>query len=85
MAKLKGRLFLLPSPINENGLESISPEVIRILHSLDYFIVEKARTARRFISSTKPGKAIDSLSIKEIYEGTEFEKEIEMQLEPTIE
>lgn len=84
MAKLKGRLFLLPSPIVENGLESISPEVIRILKSLDHFIVERARTARRFISLTKPVKAIELLSIEEIPEGTSTRKEIERLLQPAL-
>ncbi|MEP6794593.1 MAG: SAM-dependent methyltransferase [Saprospiraceae bacterium] len=85
MAKLQGRVFLLPSPIVENGLESISPEVIRILHSLDYFIVERARTARRYISSTKPPKAIDLLSIEEIPEKTLTGKEIQLFLKPLLE
>ncbi|HZV68787.1 MAG TPA: SAM-dependent methyltransferase [Saprospiraceae bacterium] len=84
MAKLKGRLFLLPSPIVENGLESISPEVIRILHSLDFFIVERARTARRFISATKPPKAIDLLTIEEIPEKTLSSNEIELLLQPAL-
>jgi 16S rRNA (cytidine1402-2'-O)-methyltransferase len=85
MAKLKGRLFLLPSPVHENGLESISPEAIRILHSLDHFIVEKARTARRFISATKPSKSIESLSIEEMLEGSEHPEEIDRQIQPLIE
>jgi 16S rRNA (cytidine1402-2'-O)-methyltransferase len=85
MAKLQGRLFLLPSPIVENGLESISPEVIRILHSLDYFIVERARTARRYISSTKPPKVIDLLSIEEIPEKAMTGKDIEILLKPALE
>jgi 16S rRNA (cytidine1402-2'-O)-methyltransferase len=85
MAKLKGRLFLLPTPIHENGLESISPEVIRILHGLDFFIVERARTARRYLSATKPVKAIDDLSIEEIPESNQTQKEIEIQLQPALE
>ncbi len=85
MAKLKGRLFLLPSPIHENGLESISPEVIRIMHSLDYFIVERARTTRRYLSATKPAKPFDRLSIEEMPEGNQTQKEIEVQLQPALE
>ena len=59
MAKLKGKLFLIPSPITDEGLDSISAETIRVIHSLDYFIVERTRTARRFISKSKHPKAID--------------------------
>lgn len=82
MAKLQGSLILLPSPISDNGLESIPPEVVRAIHSLDHFIVERARTARRFISSTKTPKSIDSLSIEEMPEGQFDEKEIEHSLLP---
>ncbi len=85
MAKLKGRLILLPSPINENGLESISPDVIRIMHSLDYFIVERSRTARRYLSASKPIKAIDALIIEEMPEAVQSQNEIDLMLKPAIE
>lgn len=49
----KGKLYLLPTPIDEHGLEKIPAEATRIMHSLEHFIVEKARTSRS-ISSTKP-------------------------------
>ena len=84
MVRLKGRLFLLPSPIHENGLESISPEVIRILHSLDYFIVERSRTARRYLSATKPSKPIDVISFEEIPDGIPPQKHIENLLQPAL-
>ena len=85
MAKLKGRLFLLPSPIHENGLESIAPDVIRILHSLDHYIVEKARTTRRYLSAIKHPKPIDSLSVEEIPAEGHNPKEIETLLLPALE
>lgn len=66
MAKQRGKLFLIPTPIAEESLESISGEVIRVVHSLGYFIVEKARTARRFVRATShPGK-IESLVFEEM-------------------
>ena len=80
----KGRLFLIPSPISEEGIDSIAPEVIRIIHSLDYFIVERARTARRFISATHPVKSIEELQIEEIPENQIDEKEIEKLLSPLL-
>src|SRR5688500_11625626 len=87
MAKQKAKLFLIPTPISENGLESISQEVIKILHSIDHFIVEKARTARRFISSTNPSRPIEELLIEEIPEtetGVE-QVDIERLLKPLTE
>jgi len=85
MSKQKGRLFLLPTPIDERGIESIPPEAIRILHSLDYFIVERARTSRRYISSTRPVRPIDILKIEEMPQDMSDRKIIEAQLQPLIE
>ena len=85
MTQQRGRLFLLPSPIQEGELNGISADVIKVLHSLDYFIVERARTARRYISLTKPSKAIDSLTIREILVSDISENEIQKALAPAME
>lgn len=54
------KLYLIPLPVSENGEKFISTEVSTIIHSIRYFIVEKARTARRFVKSTGyPGKMED--------------------------
>ena len=82
MAQVRGRLFLLPSPIHDEGLQGISDQVISALHSLDFFIVERARTARRFISLTKPSKSIESLNIFEMPEGDSTSKVIEAAMKP---
>lgn len=60
-----GKLFLIPIPIADDALYTLSPQVIEIIHSLQFFIVENARTARRFISSTHPPYAIETLSVSE--------------------
>lgn len=85
MVRFKGKLYLLPTPIDEHGLESISAEAIRILHSLDHFIVERARTSRRYISSTKPARPIDSLLIEEMPEDVTNMKLMEAQMQPLLE
>jgi len=85
MVRFKGKLYLIPAPIDEHGLESIPAEVIRILHSLDHFIVERARTSRRYISSTRPGKPIESLLIEEMPEDVTNTKLMEAQMQPLLE
>ncbi len=85
MASQRGRLFLLPSPIIEGELHSISADVIRVLHLLDYFIVERARTARRYISLTSPVKPIEHLNILEIRISDISEHEIRQALAPALE
>lgn len=64
----KGKLFLIPSPISEDSLQSISPEVVEVIRSLDFFIVERLRTARRYISAIGHPKAIDDMEFEEIPE-----------------
>ena len=68
MARKPGRLFLLPSPIVTGGLESISPESISTIHALRFFIVENARTARRYISSAHPSRSMQEMVFVEIPE-----------------
>jgi len=59
-------LYLLPAPIVENDSHNIPAFSIEIMHSLKYFIVEKARTTRRFISSTGYKGNISDLTIFEL-------------------
>lgn len=61
-----GRLLLLPCPISDDGLDTIPPHTISALHNTLHYVVERARTARRYISSTSPPYAIDTLDIYEI-------------------
>ncbi|MBT8234382.1 MAG: SAM-dependent methyltransferase [Saprospiraceae bacterium] len=65
MAK-KGKVYLVPTVISEGTNALLPPQTIEIIHSLSYFIVERARTARRFIKTTNPPYSIDSLEIIEI-------------------
>jgi 16S rRNA (cytidine1402-2'-O)-methyltransferase len=65
MAK-PGTLYLIPIPIAESALDTIAPETIRIIHSLDHFAVENARTARRFISATNPPYRLPDVVVHEI-------------------
>lgn len=85
MVRFKGKLYLLPTPIDEQGLESIPSEAIRIMHSLEHFIVERARTSRRYISMTKPPRKIDSLLIEEMPEDVNNMKLMEAQMQPLLE
>ncbi len=62
----KGKLFLIPIPLGENSGTTIPQYVIDIIHSLDIFIVERARTARRFISTTRPPQSISEMVFHEL-------------------
>jgi 16S rRNA (cytidine1402-2'-O)-methyltransferase len=65
---MKGKLYLFPTPLgeNEDTLHTILPYATEIMHRLDYFIAERARTARRFIKSTGPERPISNLTVLEL-------------------
>jgi 16S rRNA (cytidine1402-2'-O)-methyltransferase len=66
-------LYLVPTPIFENTSEKVLPvTVISIIHTLNQFIVEDIRTARRFLSKVNHPIPIDQLQFKELNEHTPF-------------
>lgn len=70
----KGKLYLIPTPIAEDGLYTIPPYVTERLHQLKYFIAERAKTARRFIKTTEPPHAISDLHFFELNKRTSPEE-----------
>ncbi|MDQ3018025.1 MAG: SAM-dependent methyltransferase [Bacteroidota bacterium] len=84
MAKQQGKLFLIPTPIVADSLESMSPEVTGIIHSIRYYIVEKVRTARRFVSAAGHPEKIDSMTFIEMPEDQSNLKELEQLLAPAL-
>lgn len=64
-------LFLIPTVLAENTqFDVLSPDIQRVISSLDVFFVENFRTARRFISSLKLGIKIDDLELYELTKNT---------------
>lgn len=64
----KGKLYLIPVPIAQGALDTLSPKAKEVATSIKYFLVERARTARRFLKVLDPAIDIDSLTIREIGE-----------------
>ena len=60
---MNGTLYLIPCLLGDTQLSYSIPEYnIEIIKSLDLFIVEDIRTARRFLIKANIGKPIDSLT-----------------------
>lgn len=79
-----GKLYLLPTPIGDTPVYDVLPETNRrVMASLDYFIVENVRTARRFLSRAGIGRPIDELCFAELSEHTRPE-EIAQLLAPVL-
>ena len=79
-----GKIYLIPTPIGETDVYDVTPqENQKIIQSLDYFVVENLRSARRFLSKAGIGKPIDSLRFEELNEHTPAQ-EIERLLQPIL-
>jgi 16S rRNA (cytidine1402-2'-O)-methyltransferase len=63
-------LFLIPTPLSDNSLNTLPSQIQEITKELNVFFVENIRTARRFISSLKLGKVIDELTFYELSKDT---------------
>lgn len=67
----QGVLYMIPCPIGDTSPYDVLPLYNReIIQSLDYFIVENLRSARRFLSRAEVGRPIDSLTFEELNEHT---------------
>jgi 16S rRNA (cytidine1402-2'-O)-methyltransferase len=75
---------MLPSPITDQPTDSISTEVIRVIHSLQHFIVERARTSRRFVSSTAHPVKTELLHFFEMPEGEISPEEMDILIQPLL-
>ena len=67
----KGKLYMLPVPIGDTPVRDVLPETnLRVIGSLEYFIVENERSARRFQSRAGIDRPIYTLRFAEINEHT---------------
>ena len=67
----KGRLYLIPSPLGDNDPAEVIPApVLEVLQTLDCFVVEEVRTARRYLSRAGLKGHIEGLEFHELNEHT---------------
>lgn len=67
----KGKLYLIPTTLGDTGLSAVLPAtVLATVSSLEIFVVEELRTARRFLSKAGHKGRIDSLTLYELNEHT---------------
>ena len=84
---MKGTLYLIPCPIDPEGaVDAVLPAANRdIIASLDYFIVENTRSARRFLSKCGLTERIDASEFRELNEHTVAASDIEALVKPLTE
>ena len=70
-----GKLYLIPTPLGEgNPAEVLPAPVLELLPTLDCFVVEQVRTARRFLSSVGLKGHVGELEFHELNEHTRPEE-----------
>lgn len=84
---MAGTIYMIPCPIADSeSVWEVLPEANRkIMNSLDYFIVENVRSARRFLSKAGIERKIDELEFVELNEHTTSQRDIERMLRPVLE
>jgi len=78
---------MLPCPISEQrDVWDVLPKSnLEVINSLDYFIVENIRSARRFLSRAGIERKIDQLEFVELNEHTSKVEDVERMLRPILE
>ena len=82
----KGVLYMIPCPISDQtDVYDVVPEANRrVMDSLDYFIVENVRSARRFLSKAGIRRKIDELEFVELNEHTVAGQAVEAMVKPLL-
>ena len=82
----KGTLYMIPCPISDStAVYDVVPEANRrVIDSLDYFIVENVRSARRFLSKAGIQRKIDELEFIELNEHTTAGAAVEAMVKPLL-
>lgn len=72
---MKGKLYLIPSPLGENEPSEVIPgPVLELLQHLHTYVVEEVRTARRYLSKAGLKGHISELEFHELNEHTSQEQ-----------
>ncbi|MCF6366786.1 MAG: SAM-dependent methyltransferase [Bacteroidales bacterium] len=68
---MKTKIYLIPTSLGESDLQSVIPNNIKmIVESLNFFIVENIRSARRYIRKLSKDKVIDDITFFELNKHT---------------
>lgn len=75
----KGKLYMIPQTLGDaSSLDHLSPKIKQIISSLDYFVVENEKDARRFIKRICPDKKQSDLKLSSLNKFTQASEVAEM-------
>lgn len=78
-----GKLFLIPVPLADGAVQTLSPESVEKAKMLSHFIVEDAKTARRFLKSILHPTPLQEIQIELLNEHSN-EEDISNLLKPLM-
>jgi 16S rRNA (cytidine1402-2'-O)-methyltransferase len=81
---LKGKLYLIPTTLGESNAEEVLPQLVkRVIETVDHYIVENEKTARKSIRAVFPEKVQSSLLLSTLNKHTDISEHNEM-LQPCL-
>jgi len=80
LSNTKGRLFLIPCTLGSEGVEMIPHQTKEVVIQLNHFVVERIRSARRYIRQISKDKSIDAIQFIELDKRTDNRAEVEAAL-----
>ena len=77
-------LYLIPTPLADTTAPQVlPPQVVDVVARLPHFLVENARTARRFVKEIAPTRVIEDISFT-VIDKDSSEQEVRQALEPLL-
>lgn len=80
---MPAKLYLIPVPLGPSDYLPVPEQVIQVVHSLDHFIVERGKTARRFLKDWKTPIPFQEMTFFELNKRTDL-AELPSFLEPAL-
>ncbi len=79
-----GTLYMVPVTLGDDNLSYVIPaDVIKLIQSLEYFVVENEKSARRFLGSVKTNKPVRELNFQLLNEHS-AEKDLPALIAPLL-
>ncbi len=79
-----GTLYMVPVTLGDDNLSYVIPaDVIKLIQSLEYFVVENEKSARRFLGSVKTKKPVRELNFQLLNEHS-AEKDLPALIAPLL-
>jgi len=74
---MKGKIYLIPVPLGDNQpVEVLPATVFSVINSVDYYMVENIRSARRFLRKAGIAKSISDLTFFELNKKTSYSEAV---------